>query len=251
MPLLSWATPACDSELRILYGPYINENIINLRLKPAHNEIERLTGCQVKYHVSANYVLFHKKIIRENYHMILIASAHIPYLTQLNYKRAASGLGPIKVTVFGKKTNNILALEDLIGKRLLINGDTSIAGLAWGDIAQNRIDVTQVQKLYSVNTDTLLLNLLKGKAEAAITFHQFYARLPNQLKNKFSILASLKIELPASIMMKGDLSTAIQTSIKDGFTASEHWTAKKPQKELTITQSAHKKLSSTFKVRKP
>lgn len=244
--LNGWASSPCEKNISVLYGPYITENVINLRLRPVHNEIERLTGCKIEHHISANYVLFHKKIVRKDFDIILVASAHLPYIKPLQYKRAASGLGPIKVTIFGKKDKGIFNLEDLISKRILLNGDTSIAGLAWEDITENRIDAAQVQMLYSVNTDSLLLNLFKGKAEAAITFNQFYERLPNPLKSKLSILEDRTIALPASIMVKVSLNQAVQNSIASAFINDQHWTAQAPHSELTITPSTHKKLKAIY-----
>ena len=182
--LPSWA---CNKDIRILYGPFLTESFIQRTLQPVHLEIERLTHCQVKHHISPNYLLFKRKILQQTFDIILIASPHLPYIEPWHYKHVASGMGPIQISVLGKKDKNIFKIEDLEGQRLLLNGETSIVGLAWNNIAKGRINTKHVKVIYTVNTDRLLLGLFNDEAEAAVNFIQHYQRLPDNLKNKLTI----------------------------------------------------------------
>lgn len=240
---LTWA---CQKPISILYGPFITEWFINAQLKDTHNKIAEFTQCQVTFHISKNYLFYQNKIKQKEYDIVLVSSPQAPYILPIGYQRLAYGLGPVKLGVYSRLDGNINTLKDLKNKQVLLNGDTSIAAIGWQHMSSKALKSNEVGIVYTVDTDALLIRLLKGDAQAATTFQPFYKRLPKSLQDKLILLDQIDIKHPGAILLNKDRLSHLQNNIKEAYLSTGNWHDENYQLEIPISPSIHEKLINTF-----
>jgi len=236
----------CPKALYALIGPFFSPAFVEKTFKTTHQNISSYTGCDFEYHISENYDQYHQRIKEQDYDIILIPSMQLRYIEPWGYKHIASGLGPLDLLLLGRKNQGIFKLEDLIGKRVLLNGDISTLAVTWRSIAEDKIDIAQVNIRYTANSDQMLMRLLRGEAEATVTFNTFYNQLPKSLQNNLSVLGTRNMQSPASIITHQRLGSHLTQKIQQAYLEDDIWSKQRATEDFKADAFADTRLKQVF-----
>lgn len=240
---------SCEKPLFTLFGPFFSQAFIEKNFRSIFDRIEELTNCSTQYHASENYDLYHENIKSGAYDIIIIPSMQQPYILPWGYKHVVAGLGPLDMVLVGRRSASIETIEDLRGKRLLLNGDMSSLAVTWRAVAHPTLTDSDVIVIYSANTDQMLLRLLRGEVEATVTFRNFYDQLPKVLQNKLNILGYRTLETPGSIVVNERLSNEFQNLIRQAYDESSTWFDKPAVDDLKPDPYSKLKLEQVFNLK--
>lgn len=236
----------CDKPIIMLFGPFFSDAFVKQFFDSILENAETLTGCEVQYRISETYEKYHQKILNNKFDLVLSPSIHLSYIEKLNYVHLVSGFGPLDFVLLANRKKGIDSISSLKGRRVMLNGDISTLAVIWRKVAKDYRVEDLVDITYRGNVDQLLVRMLRGQADATITFRGFFDRLPENLKARFVELHSVRMQHPGTVVVANEMPKSRVEYLRKAFVDHELWDHVRPSKDVVPDPYVDHKMRQIF-----
>lgn len=197
--ILSLHASACSQPITINYAPFVSPLVVNTFFGEFHQQLEQSSGCQVSYTIQRDFEEFVMALFRREYTLAIVPGPYFNVLKQLDYSAVASQIlnGPREIYVIARKRENIIAINDLIGRTVLVNSPLSASGSLFLEAARNLGILKKMDIQHRNSYDNMMMSVLKGDGDAAVIITEYWLSLDEHIRrNHLRIVA--KVDAHAS-----------------------------------------------------
>ncbi len=183
--LFSPLSLACERPITILYAPFVTLLVMDKFFGEFHQELEVLTGCEVKYRLARDFEGFVLSLFKQEANLTIVPGGYYPAMKRVGYVRVASmdKNNYRNIFVVTQKKYNYASLQDLIGHTILIASPLSSSGSFF--LAElEAMNLTGKVNISDNHTyDSMVLSLLKGKVDAVVMIDEYWELLDESIKH--------------------------------------------------------------------
>lgn len=210
--IFSSHTLACSQPITINYAPFVSPLVVTKFFGEFHQQLEQASGCSVSYTIQRDFEEFVMALFRREYTLAVVPGPYFNVLKQLDYSAVASQIinGPRKAYVIARKKENIFNMNDLAGRKVLVNSPLSASGSVFLEAARN-LDLLKKMEIQHRNSyDNMMMSVLKGGWDAAVIITEYWYSLDERIRqNHLRIVEELEANVSTEfVILKERVSLA-------------------------------------------
>jgi len=192
--ILSTSLYACETPIRMLYGPYVTLLMVQKLLTPMHNRVEKASGCEVEYTLASSFEDLANKLVELEHDFALVPASYSAITLEMGYERFVSISEENRyIYIVAHAQSNIHSLNDLTGKELLSISPLSESGASFEQLLREKQLRSRVKVVNGNNYEQNIFKVLSGQSDSAIAISIYWDQLDDYMKSKkLKVVSKLK-----------------------------------------------------------
>lgn len=220
----------CGIEAKVMTPGNISLNFMHVYNEAFTRPISEATGCKAQLTIAKSLSHLLELSKQGEHGSMLVPSAYVPYLRKLGYELLLTGPALVEILVVNKQSK-INSLGDLKGQNVLIYDPLSHSTLVWRKwLRDENLPNDFANVVYGGTLDSVLWDVLEGKASSAVTIKDFLRNMPGKVMDRLRIVKSEQMKQTSAFLVKANFSSQLKTRILERMRTSKYyrWPDHKP-----------------------
>ena len=200
-----------------MYGPFFSAHFYKEYVYQFHENIERITGCQINSQLISSYDDYLLSLTRGDIYMTFVPRHYEYALSHYGFKRMLKGaLGSNILLLTKKKKYRNMNISQLDGETILVPSIYTHAYLYLLDWLQESAMIEKVKIRTDFSHDEIVVNLVSDRASVGVLSSIIFNRMPASVRDEFFVYKKSGAT-HGVLMVSEDLPRVMQEAIIDSI----------------------------------
>lgn len=209
----------CKEDIYAVYGPFWSVSFYKEYIANFHENIERLTDCKLIVDFEHDFYEFINRLKNHHIDLTFIPSFYDEALYRFQLEPLLEARFDFNFYLLSLATSDIRRLKQLEGKTILSPGRFTQAHYILEEWLMSISFEISPNVVFSAGHDAVLIQLLKGRADAGVVSTGVFHRMPDTIKENFHII---KRDVTAISKTSLSVSKHLDVHIRQAISQSKH-----------------------------